>query len=301
MKVTYLTSFARALAIAVLPTLFLTSCFEQSIVVKVNKDGSGIVHERSYMNTAMGGMMGGLIGAGEEGAEAEAAVPDILPSEDELKENASEMGEGVTFQSVSPSKNKAGWSGYEVVYAFTDINKVQLDMSDLGSSMGDDMAELAEEAGAEEEGEPEFITFEMADGVLKIVTPDPSGSLAEAGGGGGEEGAEGETANPFGDMDPNDPESAMAMQMMAPMMAGMRMGFFVQAGDPVASTNARHQSGNLITLMMMDMGKIFQNPANIATMTALENETDRDKIQEAADSIEGMTVDLQQPITITYE
>ena len=293
----------KATAMLVLPTLFLTSCFEQSIVVKVNKDGSGIVHERSYMNDAMGGMLGGMLG-GEEGdpnVNVESSGPDI-PSEDELKEVATGMGEGVTFKSVQAGKNKAGWSGYEVVYEFTDINKVKLDMETLGGAMGPDAEEIAEVA-AGEDTDAVMIEFEMADGVLKILTPDPSGSLADAGGGGpgGEGGAEGGAENPFGDLDPNDPESAMAMQMMGPMFAGMRMGFFVQGGDPIASTNAKHQNGNLITLVMMDMGKVFQNPANLAALSVMENETDRAKLQELIDGIDGITADLQEPITITYE
>lgn len=300
---THLFKVVKVAAMLVLPTLFLTSCFEQSVVVKVNKDGSGIVHERSYMNDAMGGMMGGLLGGGEgePNVNVESSGPDI-PSEDELKEAATGMGEGVTFKSVTPGKNKAGWSGYEVVYEFSDINKVKLDMNSLGSSMGDDIEELAEEVG-EEVTEPEIIQFEMADGVLKILTPDPSDSLADAGGGGpgGDAGAEGGAENPFGDLDPNDPESAMAMQMMGPMFAGMRMGFFVQGGDPIASTNAKHQNGNLITLVMMDMGKVFQNPANLAALSGMENETDRAKLQELIDGIDGITADLQEPIVITYE
>ena len=298
MKSSLLLSFARALVVSLLPVLFLTSCFEQSIVVKVNKDGSGIVHERSYMNDAMGGMMGGLLGGGEGEAPAEPAGPE-LPSEAELQEAAAGMGEGVTFQSVTPGKNQSGWSGYEVVYAFTDINKLKLDMETLGGAVGPDAEELAEVA-AGEETDAEIIEFEMADGVLKILTPDPGGSLANAGGGGEEGGAEG-AANPLGDLDPNDPESAMAMQMMGPMMAGMRMGFFVQGGDPIASTNAKHQSGNLITLVMMDMGKVFQNPANINALSALDTETDRTKLQELIDGIDGVTADLQEPIVVTFE
>lgn len=295
-----LKSLVRALAVLALPTLLLTSCFEQSVVVKVNKDGSGIVHERSYVNDAMGGMMSGLVG-GEGEATVESSGPDV-PTEAELKENAASMGEGVTFKSVTPGKNKSGWGGYEVIYEFADVNKLELDMNSLGSSMSEGMEELAGEDAAGEE-EKEIIKFEMADGVLTILTPDPSGSLSDAGGGGGgdEPGAEGGAGNPFGDLDPNDPEAAMGMQMMAPMMAGMRMGFFVQAGDPVASTNAKHQSGNLITLVMMDMGKLFQNPANLTALGGLETETDRTKLQELIDQIDGITADLQEPITIKYE
>jgi hypothetical protein len=93
----------------------------------------------------------------------------------------------------------------------------------------------------------------------------------------------------------------MAFQMMAGMTTGMRMGLFVMPDDPIASTNAKHQNGNMITLMMMDMGKIFQNQANAAKMQTMQTEKDRAKLQEIADGIDGMTVDLQSPIVVEFE
>lgn len=282
---------------AAAPVLLFTGCVEQSVVIKVKKDGSGIVHERNYTNDAMGEMFAGGFEIGEEEADIEVESSSDLPSEADLKEIASRMGEGVTFKTLQEGKNRSGWAGYEVIYEFTDINKLRIDMNDFNPQEGE---EDVEQPTTDEE--PEIVTFEMAGKTLKIITPDPATGLG--GGeqpGGGESGIPGGADDPFAALDPADPQSAMAFTMMAGMTTGMRMGLFVMADDPIASTNAKHQNGNMITLMMMEMGKIFQNQANMAKMQSMQTEKDRDKLQEVADSIDGVTVDLQSPIIIEFE
>ncbi len=278
---------------AVLPVLVFTGCVEQSVVIKVKKDGSGIVHERSYTNDTMGQMFAGGLG-GEEG-EVEVESSTDIPTEDEFKEIASRMGEGVTFKKSQEGKNRSGWSGYEVIYAFTDINKLRVDMNDFAPETDG----TAEEPAAEEE--PEIITFEMAGKTLKIITPDPASGLGGGDSENGESGIAGGADDPFAGMDPSDPQSAMAFQMMGGMATGMRMGLFVMPDDPIVSTNAKHQNGNMITLFMMEMGSIFKNPENMAKMQKMQAEKDRDALQEVADGIDGMTVDLQSPILIEFE
>ena len=82
--------------------LGLTGCLEESTVVKVNKDGSGLIHVRKYENTLAGkGLFGGL-GGGEEKEEEKIDAP----NEEELKAKARAMGEGVTLKSFRRGKNK---------------------------------------------------------------------------------------------------------------------------------------------------------------------------------------------------
>ena len=282
---------------AALPVLLFTGCVEQSIVIKVKKDGSGIVHERSYTNDAMGQMFAGGLG-GEEG-EVEVESTTDIPTEDELKEIASKMGEGVTFKTVKEGKNRSGWGGYEVIYAFTDINKLKVDMNDFNPQDEEDAEDASAETSAEEA--EEVVTFEMTGNTLKIITPDPAAGLGGGESEEGESGISGGADDPFAGMDASDPQAAMAFQMMAGMAGGMRMGLFVMPDDPITSTNAKHQNGNMITLMMMDMGKIFQNQENLAKMQKMQSEKDRDALQEVADGIDGMTVDLQSPIVVEFE
>ena len=290
----------KALIAVVLPLLFLTSCFEQSAVVKVKKDGSGIVHVRSYTNTAAAaGMFGGAPGAVPEDAGPE------LPSEEDLTAQAAEMGEGVTFESLTPGKNKSGWDGYDVIFAFEDINKLKLSMNVMGDmeSMTGDLGDLAAETDTpvEEAADEEVMTFKMVDGLLEIRTPDPD--MDDVAGGGGEddpEGVEGGADNPFA----GAAEDPQAMAMMGMMLKGARVGLFVEADGEIAESNAKHLNGTMATIMMMDLAKVMANAESMQKMEELSKADapeDRESIQKLMDEIPGMTADVQDPITIKFK
>jgi hypothetical protein len=112
---------------AVVIGLLLSGCIEHSTVIKVNRDGSGIIHERRYTVPADKLISFPGIDTKEEVKEkpklpAEAALKEYAPM---LKEYAPTLGEGVAFRSVKPSTNKKGWQGYEIIFDFEDINTVQ--------------------------------------------------------------------------------------------------------------------------------------------------------------------------------
>ena len=277
--------------LALFAILGLTGCLEESTVVKINKDGSGVIHTRKYENTQAGkGLLGGL-GGGEDREEKEIDAP----TEEELKAKARTMGEGVTFTSLHKGKNKSGWTGYEAIFAFKDINKVKLD---LNMKDADDMKqpEADQEAPDEENGgeKPELVTFEMKDGLLKIRTPDP-----EEGKEGKEKDQEEEDDPAEGAQDPFGEESGdpQMMAMMAPMFAGAKVGFFVEIDGGIAESNAKHQNGNMITIMRADLGKLFANPGALNQLNGMEGK-DRQEVQKIVDSVDGIDMDLQDPVTV---
>ncbi len=278
-----------ALPLAIL-SLLLTSCFEESTVVKIKKDGSGIVHTRTYTN--IGGGLGLLGGMDLEGAETESSTN--IPSEEELQAKAKEMGDGVTFKAVKEGKNKAGWAGYEVIYEFTDVNTltVSAGTSDLNDKMAMD-AEPAEEA----EKADDLISFKLNGDTLAITTPDPSkGGKAKA-----EETEEEATGNPFGDDAAGGSIGDMgAMAMMAPMLKGAKIGLFVEIEGGIKQTNAKHQNGNFLTILKMDLGALLANPETMGELEAVDGAT-REEAQAAADKTAGVDLDLQETITVTFK
>lgn len=283
------------LALVLFAILALTGCIEESTVVKINKDGSGVIHTRKYENTAAGaGLLGGLGGGADDAAKEEEID---APTEEELAANAKAMGEGVTFKSLHKGKNSSGWTGYEVIYAFKDINKVGLDLNMKNADDLEGPEQAAEAPEKDEPGAAERVTFEMKDGVLKIRTPDPSDAQQGDDGDGGkaEDPAEG-ARDPFAD----EPENARMMAMMAPMFAGAKIGFFVQIDGGIAETNAKHRKDDMITIMRADLGKLFANPAAIDKMEDLEGNS-REEAQKIIDSIEGVDMDLQDPITVRFK
>ena len=119
-------------------SLLLSSCIEQSTVIKVKPDGSGIIHERNYSGASDDVISLPSLSGKKKAAEEEPK----LPSEAALKQYASTLGAGVTFKSVKASINKKGWKGYEILYEFKDINTVRYARKtpkpESGDNEGDD-------------------------------------------------------------------------------------------------------------------------------------------------------------------
>lgn len=272
------------IALSLFSLFGLTSCLEESTVVKINKDGSGVIHIRSYKNSPNGKLFSG----GDDEEKKEKADG---PTEMELKALAKKMGEGVTLKSHSIGKNKSGWNGYEAIFAFEDINKVKVE---FGVKKANDLKKKEEKAEGEEKVKiPELVTFEMRDGMLKINTPEPSFDKDGKSAQNGQE-AGGGAQDPFG---ADSSEGSAMMAMMAPMFAGARMGFFVEIDGEVVETDAKHRKGNMITIMRMDLGQVMANPKAISKLNALEGGS-RKEIQTAVDSVDGLKMDLQETITV---
>ena len=93
---------------------------------------------------------------------------------------------------------------------------------------------------------------------------------------------------------------AMNESMMKAMTKGMRMGIFVQIDGEIADTNAAHRNGNLITLFNVDLGTLLENQGGMAAMNQLEN-VDRAEFQALADQLDGLDIDLQDPIGVRFK
>ncbi len=265
-------------------SLLLTSCFEQSTVIKVNKDGTGIIHTRSYQNTGAVGGLGAMFGGGGEEA-ADSAAPD-LPSDEELQSIAQEMGEGVSVQSVKQSTNKAGWPGHEAIYAFTDISKVKIPLDTQMDQTGIDTEEVPAEASN--------ITFGQQGDVLSIFVPFISKADEEVAATAPAEASE----NPFGDTAAGGLDSMMSMMgMMGPMFKGARMGVFVQIDGELVATNAKHSKGQLITILNADIGKLLSDPKALTDLKGIEAPT-REEAQAIADKLDGITADFTEEIKV---
>ncbi|NNC89179.1 MAG: hypothetical protein HKN82_12035 [Akkermansiaceae bacterium] len=283
-------------ALAAVGALMLQGCVEESTVIKINRDGSGIIHERSYAAaTDDFAIFPGLDGKkGKDGKDEPA-----LPGKAALEEYAATLGEGVTFQSVKRSTNKKGWKGYEIVFAFEDINAVRYARNTPKPESGD----RAEGDQPKKKKDDFLATFTMQDDELTIKmekegldkaaaapAPDPGGP----------------TIDPYADASGPRPAETdimfpgMSEAMLETMVKGMRMGLFVQIDDEIAKTNAAHRNGKLITLFHADLGALLENDEGMATLNSLET-LNRTQLQEAADDLDGLDMDLQDPIRVRFK
>lgn len=315
----------RNLALATLAVvgLCLSSCIENSTVIRVAKDGSGEIFARYYFSPQVSGMLGMMNGfaaelSGAEGAGSAAPTPSpqelLKPNQEALEADASAYGSGVSYSRHEYGKNANGWEGYLVVYKFDDINQLSFDPSeppgpfdDLAKSNPAAAAAIEEQTEGKEVESP--VKFTMADGVLTIdtgISPDTLSEISEAGGGLGGGAAGGALEGPNGaQIDP-----AMAMQMAAGMFQGMRIAYFLRIDGEIAETNATYVEDTLITMSDMQPAKMMTDPAfneivkEAQAMQAAGQEPDEattKAMMEKVKGIDGMKIETQEQVTVRFK
>jgi hypothetical protein len=290
--------------VAAATALVLTGCLEESTVIKVNKDGSGVIHERHYSGAEDAISLPGL-SSDDDAKEKEQKKPK-MPSEDALRNYAATLGEGVTFKSVKPGTNKKGWGGYEIIYEFEDINKVRYlkNTPKPESDEGEEEEDQDKKDGDDKKNNEMTVTFSMKDGKLAVMLESddfekesPAQTPAQA--------PDSPTIDPYADTTGPAPAQiglspAFDEGMMKAMTKGMRMGLFLQIEGEITDTNAAHRKGNLITLYSVDLGKLFENEGGMAAMNQFEN-ADRATFESPAQQFDGLDIDLQEPIEIEFK
>ena len=210
-------------------TVTLTACLNSTTIVKVKPDGSGTVEQTTLVNTAaLKGMMGG-----PGGKPSEAPVINRA----DLERTAARMGKGVTLLSAEPAKGEAGFEGTKAIFAFEDINLIQIsqDPNVSGSTTGrnateptaDDPVKFALKRGATSS----LLTINYIDKApQKEATPDRAAG---------------------GDMP--DFTNPMVMNMIKTMFKGFKVNIALEVVGAIVKTNAEYVSGPRITLLEMDV------------------------------------------------
>jgi hypothetical protein len=281
----------------VLAVSTLTGCMESATLIRVGKDGSGTITHRMYMSTdmmdMMQGMASGMVGAtGETGAD----MPEIDPLADMKASLKDQFGVAATLEGTKDVVNAAGWKGVEATYKFANVN--DLDMTASAKAEDDGM-------GMEPNGPTYKFEFTPGDtATLKLVPLGQDGAAADevpaaqttadAG--------DAESAVPEMEMEGMDAMGNMGMQMMAPMLKGMRMSLLVAVDGKVVESNASfpHPShANVVTLADIDFDKLLAHPEG---MKALQAGPDANPADLAKLGIDGVKVeDPAKEIVIRFE
>jgi hypothetical protein len=264
---------AATAAFALGAAALLSSCFESDSTITVKKDGSGTIETKMVMSAQMAGMM--KMAQGQEGVE----VKNPLTDPEQLKKNAAKNGEGVEFVAVKELKFDDGREGSVATYKFADVRKLKM-------SPGEGPPNPGEEEAEEDNASPIRFDFQPGDSPkLTIIMPPPAAKEAA-----GDE-AEPKAANE---------EDAMAMQMMGTMMQGMRLAMRVKVDGEITKTNAAHQDGSTVTLMDLDMGKIFSDPAVMKKLSSPDDMKDFAKFSKIAKDA-GATVEPSPKVEIEFK
>ena len=279
----------RSLLIAAACTLF-AGCFQIERVVNVKQDGSGTITETVIIPKAIIAQMKQMTDAfksvGADGAQPATPVKSPGdPDEAKLKEQASKMGEGVTFQSAKKVSTATG-EGFAAIFTFTDISKVKLDQnpSDAVPSAGPGM-------DVKSKGPPEIITFQFTKGKSSqlIVNMPAFKPAADAGK---------KDKEPKADGFPGGED--MAMAMMKEMFKDMRMTLAIEINGKIVKTDADNVTGNRITLMDMDFNKLLANPEKFKALSKAEPKG-LEEAKVLMKGIDGIKFETKPKVTIAFQ
>jgi hypothetical protein len=270
----------------------LSGCMDVTTVVTVDPAGTGTVVETLYMSKAaqemMAGMMGAMGGGQDDGAPAPA--PKLLEDESKYKAKAAAMGEGVTFVSARELTKPDGSPGVQVVYAFTDITKLNVN------------PDPEQPGGDKPVGKPKRpIRFEFAPGETATLTirnpkPEKDGSSSASAAPADEPSAE---VRP-------EPSPEQLAQMKA-MFDGFRARIVVKVKGEIVESNATFIETNpetgkkqAVTLVDLNIGALLGNDDTLKKLAALGPVQDMATAQEKMKDISGLRFELQDPVTVSF-
>ena len=224
-------------------TVTLTACLDASTIVKVKPDGSGTVEQIMLVNmAAVKGIM--------PGAEKQAAGPVLNPAD--LERMAQRMGKGVKLVSSETIKGANGFEGTKAIFAFDDVNQIQVsqDPSMSGSTSG----RLSSEPTADD---PVKFKLTRSGGTstltINYIDKAPTDAIP---------------ANPNrpGDAAP-DLSNPMIMNMLKTMFHGFKVNIGLEVVGSIVKTNAEYVSGPRITLFELDVTTLLADEAKLKALT----------------------------------
>ena len=282
----------------------LTSCMQVDTVVKVNKDGSGLIEETFLMKKdfieqmkKMAEEMAKNMGQAptedkdKTTAEKQADTPKkpaefSIFDEAKLRDRVRDMGEGVTYvKGVKVTAND--YEGYKAIYAFTDINKVRINQNSGEKISSDPM-----QNNTDDKGEKKYITFAFTKGKpseLLIRIPEDKGSRNSE-----------ERSNDTKSSPDNVKAQEEMTEQIRGIFQGMKIALSVAVDGTIIATNASYREGSKITLMELDFGKLIEKPEQLKKL----GESRPKSIEELTvlmQNVPGIKVDLNRELRVRFD
>ena len=253
-----------------LATLSLTACLNSATLVKVKPDGSGTVEQTTLVNmAALKGMMGAQ-GGGPSGP---------MMNKEDLERTAAQMGEGVRLLSSEPVKGEAGWEGVKAIFAFDDINKVQVSQ---GPSMSGGTKPRARSTEPTSDDPVRFkLTRSGTTSTLSInfIDKAPTGTTTTP-------------TDPQPQSQMPDLTNPMVMNMIKTMFNGFKINIGLEVVGSIVKTNAEYVAGPRITLLEMDVAALLADEAKLkALQSKLGPDMSLSEVKPYLKDIKGIKID----------
>jgi len=300
------------LGLIVISLIALTGCMQVDTLIKVKPDGSGVIEETFLMNKAfvqqMRTMMEEMAKQMEQqmAEQADQQMPEgkkedtpqkekepqkkpesfNIFNEKELKERASDLGEGVTYMSGSKIVTD-DYEGYKVIYAFNDIQKIK-----INQNPGEKVPSGPQPESPDSKTKEEYITFIYTKGkpselLIKLPAEKPKEKSEDV--------PEDQTAAPT-----DDQQAEAMMAQMKGIFEGMKIAVAVEVEGEIIETNATHREGSRVTLMELDFGKLIETAEDFKKFSLAKPET-LEETKQFMKNIPGIKVELNKEIEITFQ
>jgi hypothetical protein len=254
------------------------ACIGADVLIKVKGDGSGTVEKSLTMNPATLAELG----SGKGGKDPTKLTDEELLSgplnPEALKAEAARMGAGVTFVEAKPIREKDKL-GVKAVFAFKDVNTLKVNQKP--------MAEASPSGKSSPEDDLKFsLTKQGGNAVLKLIAKPMS--LKSSG------------PKPVGTPTAGMDEMAKGMmEMMKPMLKGLRITIAVEVDGSVVKTNSQYASGNRVTYLDLDMGALLADEKALKAFEEAEGSVEQQKA--ALSKVKGMKVHLEPEMVVEFK
>jgi len=248
------------------PALLSSACFHMTTVLKIKADGSGTIeHSMLFTNAGLAQLRRfSLVGRGND--------PNADPlSEQQARDLAAVIGEGVTYVSSRPTTTPEG-RGRDAIYAFADVN--QLKISTQPPAPG---GLTLKTPGISTEGQT--VTFGLTrepngHSVLHIHVPDPNWLNSVA------------TANASGQL-----------ALIKQVLAGARVVLAAEPDGSLVASSSPFVDGQRVTLLAVDLDEVLKDETFLSRLTGAQTE---EEIQAIARNARGLKINFDREITMEF-
>jgi hypothetical protein len=254
-------------SLVLIAALASSACFELSTTVRVKGDGSGTIQQRLvFTKEAIAQLQQLAILGGKEGFNP--------LSEEEARADAQRFGPGVTLVSTTPIGDDTG-QGRESIYAFTDINQLQVSQQP-GIPEGT-VREL--DAASAESMTAKLTRQPTGNALLTLSVPEPAIPGTRSSGG--------------STRAPSQEQFAMVRQMFK----GARVSVRVEPEGTLVATSSAYVDGPAVTLMDVNLDQLMADETLPDRMQAART---ADEMKAILKDAPGLKINFDREITIEF-
>lgn len=257
---------------------FLCGCFEVRQEIVINKNGGGKIIETFMMSKSVINQLNSLFSDLPSSKKQKSQKMDIYDKE-KLKKDASNYGPDVKYVSSKKMSTKTK-EGYQVEYAFKDINDLK-----INQNPGDKGPKAS---GAKSNAQEENITFKFKkDDPAELIVSFPEKVKPKK---------EKKKKKVKKDKEAEQKEMEGAREMFKDFYIGIT----IRPEGEIVETDATYREGNTITILEMDFNKLLADEKQFESFAKKEPET-IEETKTLLKNIPGFKVELNKTVVIKFK